>query len=236
MKFKAETGYINACTAVLPAGMVGLMFAAMFSATASMVSSQLNVFSGVLTNDIYRPLGRFGESQRHLLWVGRGFTVLLGAILIAIALGYQSMGGAEQVIIKSTEAVVVALLAPTVWGLFSRRVGVAAVWYTAGVGIVAGVTVRLGLAAGGFLTGFDALAAAAEWVQSNTKLAETISGVVLPIIALIAIEVSTKGVAGGYEKVEELALRAADRKRQADPTASRLPALSSAGRSLAVES
>jgi len=42
----AESAYIMACRHVLPAGMVGLMLAAMFSATASMVSSQLNVFAG----------------------------------------------------------------------------------------------------------------------------------------------------------------------------------------------
>ena len=55
IKLLADQAYINACS-VLPAGMLGLMLAAMFSATASMVSSQLNVFAGVLTNDILKPL------------------------------------------------------------------------------------------------------------------------------------------------------------------------------------
>ena len=41
-----EQAYILACQSVLPAGMVGLMIAAMFSATASMIDSQLNVFFG----------------------------------------------------------------------------------------------------------------------------------------------------------------------------------------------
>ena len=54
----SEQAYILACKAVLPVGMVGLMLAAMFSATASMVSSQLNVFAGVLTNDIYRAIAK----------------------------------------------------------------------------------------------------------------------------------------------------------------------------------
>ena len=50
----AENAYILSCKSVLPVGLIGLMLAAMFSATASMVSAQLNVFSGVLTSDIYR--------------------------------------------------------------------------------------------------------------------------------------------------------------------------------------
>ncbi len=49
-----EQAYILAGKAVLPAGMIGLMVAAMFSSTASTVSGHLNVFSGVLANDVYR--------------------------------------------------------------------------------------------------------------------------------------------------------------------------------------
>lgn len=59
-----EQAYILSCKSVLPIGMVGLMLAAMFSATASMVSSQLNVFSGVLTNDIYKPLAKKRTGNR----------------------------------------------------------------------------------------------------------------------------------------------------------------------------
>ena len=58
-----EQAYILSCKAVLPIGMLGLMLAAMFSATASMVSSQLNVFSGVLTHDIYKPLAKKTDNR-----------------------------------------------------------------------------------------------------------------------------------------------------------------------------
>ena len=74
----AESAYIDACQSVLPAGMVGLMLAAMFSATASMVSSQLNVFAGVLTNDILKPWLAADHGERLLVWAGRVFTVVLG--------------------------------------------------------------------------------------------------------------------------------------------------------------
>ncbi len=225
IKFKSEAGYIKACVAVLPAGMIGLMFAAMFSATASMVSSQLNVFSGVLTNDIYKPLVRTATDPKKLLWVGRVFTVVLGVLLIAIALAYQAMGGAEQVIVKSTEAVVVALLAPTVWGLFSRSVRSGAVWWTAGIGMVAGVVVRLGLAKDGFLADADALAGAAKWVQGNMKVAETLSGVVLPVVVLFVIQLVSRGTSPGFARVAEMAAAEEQLEESGTVHASNLPAV-----------
>ena len=225
IKFKSEAGYIKACREVLPAGMVGLMFAAMFSATASMVSSQLNVFSGVLTNDIFRPLAKSVTSSKALLWVGRVFTVLLGVILIAIALSYEAMGGAEKVIVNATEAVVVALLAPTVWGLFSRRVNSAAVWWTAGLGMIAGVMVRMGLAKAGFLADVEMFKGIAGWVQANGVLAKTLSGVVLPISVLSLVQLLSKGEAAGYVRVHELQVEEDALEATGVVKASKLPAI-----------
>ena len=226
IQFKSETAYIEACRSVLPIGMMGLMFAAMFSATASMVSSQLNVFSGVFTNDIYRPLTKSAPTANKLLWVGRGFTVLLGALLIGIALAYQALGGAEKVIVKSTEAVVVALLAPTVWGLFSRKVNSSAVWITAAVGMIAGVVVRLGFASGGFLTEVDSLASITQLVQDNMKIAETISGVILPVAVLLLLEIFSTSTSKGYSKVvETVSQRIPSTDEKPDTEASSLPAI-----------
>ncbi len=219
-----ETAYIDACKSVLPVGMIGLMFAAMFSATASMVSSQLNVFSGVMTNDIYKPLVK-KASGAQLLWVGRIFTVVLGVLLIGIALSYLSLGGAEKVIIKSTEAVVVALLAPTVWGLFSRKVGVAAVWWTAGVGMVAGLFVRLWLAKDGWLTQYEAFAPAADMIQENMKVAETISGVILPVAVLCVVQILSKNTNPGYERITSLPSQQDQDVAESTGPADKLPAL-----------
>lgn len=225
VKFKSEAGYIAACERVLPSGMLGLMFAAMFSATASMVSSQLNVFSGVMTNDIVKPLMRKAASPQTMLWIGRLFTVILGVVLIVIATLYQKMGGAEQVIVKSTEAVVAALLAPMVWGLFSRRINTAAVWWTAGVGMIAGVSVRLGLAEGGFMTDIAAFEDAAQWVQDNMKIAETLSGVVLPVLVLVIVQLLSKGTSKGYERIVALQQEEAAQEATGRVKASRLPAI-----------
>jgi len=202
IRVMAENAYILSCRSVLPAGMVGLMLAAMFSATASMVSSQLNVFSGVLTNDIYKPLRGGRLTERHMVWAGRLFTILLGGILILIAIAIPYMGGAEKVVVSITELIVVALLAPTLWGLFSRTVGRSAVWITSTVGFLAGVIVRFGLGSGGFLA--DTFVSAAEWVQAHSTEAKTFTGVVMPLLILTVIQVLSKNTAAGFEAIDAL--------------------------------
>ncbi|MCH2114702.1 MAG: Na+:solute symporter [Pirellulales bacterium] len=217
-----ETAYIDACRAVLPSGMVGLMIAAMFSATASMVSSQLNVFCGVLTHDIYRPLAGAKTDDRSLVWVGRGLTIVLGAVLMAIAVAYQSLGGAEKVIVAVTELIVVALLAPTIWALFSRSITAAAVWTTASLSLASGAIARWGLGSGGFLNA--RLPEISAWVQDNSTTVKTCTGVVLPVVLLLIFQLLSRGTAAGYQRVAALADREAKQERQRQVVASRAPA------------
>ena len=75
-----EQAYILACRMVLPSGMLGLMVAAMCSATASMVTTYLNVFAGAFTTEFYHGIWRRNASERELVVAGRVFTVLLGEI------------------------------------------------------------------------------------------------------------------------------------------------------------
>lgn len=161
----AETAYILSCKSVLPAGMLGLMLAGLFSATASMISSQLNVFSNVLTNDIYRAFDRRGGDERHMLKAGRLFTVLLGVLIAVIALLTPAFGGAAKVIIGVTEVMVVPLLAPSLAGLIFRRLDARAIWITVCVCFPLSVIGR-------FTHLFEGL-----WLAQST-----FTGVVLPII------------------------------------------------------
>ena len=221
----AENAYILSCKSVLPVGMVGLMLAAMFSATASMVSSQLNVFSGVLTNDIYKPLRGGNLTDGQMVWAGRMFTILLGAILILIAIAIPHMGGAEKVIVSITELMVVALLAPTLWGLFSRKVNSAAVWSTCIIGFAAGLIVRFGLSSDGFLTKLNSLAGLCAWVQAHGTETKTFTGVVLPLLILSIVQLVSKGSSAGYTRVHELEVEEVAQEATGEVKASNLPAV-----------
>ncbi|MGJ8736825.1 sodium:solute symporter family transporter, partial [Zobellia laminariae] len=164
-----EQAYILASQSVLPVGILGLMFAAMFSATASMVSSQLNVFAGVLTNDFYKALLRPNASSGHLVKIGRIFTGTLGLALIGVALYVPNMGGAEKIIISMNSLVVVPLLAPALWGLFSPQIGIKDMLIVAFTSFSVGLILRFGFS----ISGGDV---------------DVIIGVILPISMLFLIQ------------------------------------------------
>lgn len=165
----AETAYIVSCKAVLPVGMLGLMLAALFSATASMISSQLNVFSGVLTENIYRPLAKT-DDDRKLVRAGRFFTCALGVVIAAIAIATPYLGGAAKLIISVTELMVTPLLAPVLASLFIRRIKTNAIWATVGLCFPIGLVGRF----------TDLL--------SDTPFANTtFTGVVLPVAIVLLL-------------------------------------------------
>lgn len=189
-----EEAYIRSCKNVLPIGMVGLMMAAMFSATASMISSQLNVFSGVLTNDIYRPL-RKHITDKRLLSAGRGFTLLLGSLIAAIALCIPRLGGAERVIISITEMMVVPLLAPILIGLLSRKVNTRALWFTGGI------CIPLGLALQFQLITPPADNALGQWLFAQSR---TFVGVVMPMTIVLIAHFRARGIDARWHNIESL--------------------------------
>jgi Na+/proline symporter len=69
----------------LPAGVVGLLIAAVLSAAMSTLSSSLNSSAGAVVNDFYRPL-RPGRGEGHYLALSRGLTAAFGLAQVGVAL------------------------------------------------------------------------------------------------------------------------------------------------------
>lgn len=90
---KDDQAYPVLMRELLPAGLRGIMFAALFGAIMSSLDSLLNSVSTIFTMDLYRNLRKGNHSPRHLMMVGRiataGFMVLacLWAPVIAGAEG-----------------------------------------------------------------------------------------------------------------------------------------------------
>ena len=65
-------------------GLVGLMIACLMAALMSMASMLMLTTAAILTNSVYKPLVP-GRSERHYVWVGRGFSAfyLVAGVLIA---------------------------------------------------------------------------------------------------------------------------------------------------------
>ncbi len=197
-----EQAYILSAQAVLPPGLLGLMFAAMFSATASMVSSQLNVFAGVLTLDFYKPLLNPQASARRLVSVGRICTVILGAMLVGIAVLVPFLGGAERLIIAINSLLVVPLFAPTLWGLFSRRIGVREMWVVAFASFSLGSFLKFGVIGQGWFTQISSLTPIVSIIRDNPKNVEIIVGVLLPVVLLGFLEWRTTLTNAGWTALE----------------------------------
>jgi SSS family solute:Na+ symporter len=135
--------YPKLCIMLLPAGMLGLVVAAMFSATMSMLSSDYNACASVLTNDVYRRLIHKQASQKELVAVGRLMTLVIGVFALWVAF-LLSRGTGEQLFRNMVTLFGIAtapVAVPMILGLLSRRVTNAG----AIVGFVCGLAVGVGL-------------------------------------------------------------------------------------------
>ncbi|MGH9847598.1 MAG: sodium:solute symporter family transporter [Blastocatellia bacterium] len=134
---KPEYCYAALAMLVLPAGLVGLMVAAMFSATMSTLSAEYNVLSSVLTNDVYHRLIDRHASERRLIWVARLATLVVG--LLTMGVGFIVMLSPETTLFSKMVTVfgvvAPALMIPVLAGFLTRRV----TWRGALAGLLAGL-------------------------------------------------------------------------------------------------
>ncbi len=195
-----EQAYILACKYVLPAGMLGLMVAAMASATASMATTRLNVFAGAFTTEVYRRGINQVASEGRLVFVGRVATVVLGGVVLAGALLIPKYGYTSFIIEMNT-LLNGPLLLPTLWGLFSRRIGLRAVWITILAGFFTAFLVKFGLSNNGFFTEVVALGPLVEFIANNKRIVDLTAGIVFPIAILLFLELMAKREHPGWKRV-----------------------------------
>jgi len=79
--------------AMLPTGLLGLVFAALIAAIVASMGSKINSIATIFTMDVYRPL-RPDASQRHLVLIGRCTAGL--ALAIAIVTAQPLLGRFDQ--------------------------------------------------------------------------------------------------------------------------------------------
>ena len=84
-----------ALMAMTPAGVRGLIFAALIAAVVSSLASMMNSISTIFTMDLVKPL--FMRNAKELTLVNVGRTVSFGAMLIALFLAKPLLGNSPQV-------------------------------------------------------------------------------------------------------------------------------------------
>jgi Na+/proline symporter len=125
----AESAFAIAALNLLPAGLIGLMMVAMFSASMSSLDSALNWNAGIFVRNVFPPLVRlFGkpepaEDDPRLLTLGRVFTILFGIVMILVAIYFGQSGG--QGVFETGFAINAAfalpMMVPLLLALFIRR-------------------------------------------------------------------------------------------------------------------
>jgi SSS family solute:Na+ symporter len=185
----SERAYILACQAVLPAGMIGLMVAAMISATASMATTQLNVYAGAFTEQVYKRLFKSGASPGNLLLAGRWLTLLLGCLALAGALIIPRAGTYESYVIALTAALTIPLVLPTIWGLFSKRMTTVGAWTTTILGVSCSLLVKFGLqGSNAWLAGVEIFAPLHQLASQNPSVTDWVVGLTVPVTTLLLFE------------------------------------------------
>ncbi len=201
MTFNGEHAYINMSKTVLMQGMVGMMIAAMLSATLSNFSGILNVFANVYTYEIWgRREKNRGADERQRIRVGRIFTLAFGLTILGLSMLIPFAGGAEKVVVTLLTLVLCPLYIPAIWGLFSKRLsGSQLIWTMLAswaVGIAAHLLVPTRII--------------------STSLVDSISGGVLPVAILAVLELISRARGVVRPEAEELA-------RYKDPDADKEP-------------
>ena len=123
----------------LPAGLSGLVVAAIFAAA---MSSSLNSIAATAVSDLYRPAVP-DRSDRHYLDVSRGLTVLAGIAQIGVALSIrQSARSALDTALSIASLLNGPVLGVFLLGAFSRRAGTPAALAGMGAGLAAVLALR----------------------------------------------------------------------------------------------
>jgi len=118
----SEGAYAVASLTLLPHGLIGVMLAAMFSATMANLSAQFNLKAGILTKDLYQALLRKNAADRELVMVGWITTFLIGGATTVIAAVMAASGQSVfQVMLTFNTLISLAYGPPALLGLAIRR-------------------------------------------------------------------------------------------------------------------
>jgi len=132
----SDTNYIflSFVVGTLPAGLVGLMLAAVFAASMNACSAELNALASTTVVDIYRRLVRRSASERHYVWASRAATLMWGLFAIAFAEHAGRLGSLVEAVNILGSLFYGTILGVFLVAFFLRRVGGTAVFIGAVVG------------------------------------------------------------------------------------------------------
>ncbi len=147
-----ESSYALAALTLLPSGLVGIMLAAMFSATMSSLSGVLNLHASILSRDIFPTLFPHRAGEAEALRVAWTTTFVVGVVITAIALAMSATGASVFASMVTFNTVMsLAYGPPALLGLLVKRTpswsGLVSFGVALAIGTVGSFTLGWGLVA-----------------------------------------------------------------------------------------
>jgi SSS family transporter len=142
-----ERSFILVCMKFLPAGIMGFIVIAIFSATMSALSSEYNIISAVCTKDIYQGLIKRNKkvADNLLLWIGRYSTIGIAVFCTIIGSQVDKLGGAWHFMVAVLALTSAPTYLPALLGLFYRKTPAWGANLAFFLGLVSGIIVKFGL-------------------------------------------------------------------------------------------
>lgn len=137
-----EMAYVAISSYLLPAGIMGVMIASMFAATMSSLNAEYNVIASVLSKDVYQRLFNQNASDKHLLFVAKASTVLIGLLVLLGGLFIKNFGGAFEANKLFTGIFAIPLGIPLVLGIVSSKPTTRGALLTVVIGATSGLALN----------------------------------------------------------------------------------------------
>ncbi|RLL41805.1 Na+:solute symporter [Oceanobacillus piezotolerans] len=121
----AQQLYPMLTTTFMPAGLVGLVLAALFASTMGMTVSDINALTAVVQRDILPVMNKKfkdikNDTGRQSLIIARLLTILFTILTITVGLNQEQFGGVIGLIITWFSALVGPMAVPLIFGQFSK--------------------------------------------------------------------------------------------------------------------
>jgi len=152
-----DASYLAFVDVVMPVGMVGIMMAALFSATMSSMDSGLNRSAGIMVLNFYNPILRKGQADNaELMRVAKILTFVFGVIIVLVGLFIASLEELSlfDIMLQTGSLIQMPILVPLTLAIFVKKVPDWAPWATVLVGLGVSLFSKYGLtpdAIGGML-------------------------------------------------------------------------------------
>ncbi len=144
LKVPSEGAFVAMAFKTLPQGLIGLLICGMFAASMSSMDTALNRNAGYFVRNVYIKYINRAASEERQLKMGKVFTLVFGALMILIAVGFDTLREINlfDIFQLLNSMVLLPSVVPVSLGTVYKRTPGWAGWTTVLVGMTAGAIAK----------------------------------------------------------------------------------------------